>query len=277
VAKPRRSRRTLTTIVVLALVSISIITISERGGSRIASGLRSVANQVFSPIRSGFDDVTRPISNFFAGAVNYGSVAQQNAELRHTLGQLRQQQAEHAYQERQLRQLTALLHIKFLDSLPTVTAQTELYNVSNFVASIQIDKGTADGVGLGMPVVGSGGLVGQVVEAFHHSAVVRLITDGRSKVGVAFGATQQLATAQGQGAGRPLAASFIAPGTPLHTGQVMFTNGLADAEFPGGIPVGRVTAFGTPPGAGQISVTLRPMADLGQLTYVDVVLWEPAP
>ena len=40
---------------------------------------------------------------------------------------------------------------------------------------------------MGYPVVGAGGLVGQVIQSFHHTSVVRLITDGQSKVGVVFG------------------------------------------------------------------------------------------
>jgi cell shape-determining protein MreC len=38
-----------------------------------------------------------------------------------------------------------------------------------------------------MPVIGAGGLMGQVIQSFHHTSVVRLITDGQSKVGVTFG------------------------------------------------------------------------------------------
>ncbi len=40
---------------------------------------------------------------------------------------------------------------------------------------------------LDMPVVGAGGLVGQVVEVSHHTATVRLITDGQSAVGTRYG------------------------------------------------------------------------------------------
>jgi len=37
-----------------------------------------------------------------------------------------------------------------------------------------------DGVDVGMPVVGAGGLLGQVIQSFHHSAVVQLVTDGHA-------------------------------------------------------------------------------------------------
>ena len=70
-----------------------------------------------------------------------------------------------------------------------MTAQTIREYSSNFTATITIDKGRADGVDVGYPVVGAGGLVGQVIQPFHHTSVVRLITDGQSKVGVTFGSS----------------------------------------------------------------------------------------
>ena len=61
--------------------------------------------------------------------------------------------------------LTALNNLPYLGSLPRVVAQTTAVDVSNFAATITIDHGRSSGVTVGMPVVGAGGLVGQVVEA----------------------------------------------------------------------------------------------------------------
>ncbi len=89
-----------------------------------------------------------------------------------------------------------------------------------------------------MPVVGAGGLVGQVIQSFHHTAVVRLVTDGQSKVGVTFGPTQtHTATVDGQGPNSSMTADLVPPHTPLHKGQIMYTSGFDAAAFPPGIPV----------------------------------------
>jgi rod shape-determining protein MreC len=127
-----------------------------------------------------------------------------------------------------------------------------------------------------MPVVTSG-LVGQVVQSAHHNATVRLITDGQSKIGVAFGPQQTPATLDGQGAGDPLTLDFVAPGTDIRPGEKLFTNGLAGGEFPSGIPVAVVTSVHTVTGASQETVTAKPIANLNQLWYVDVMLWSPVP
>lgn len=275
-ARSRRSRRTLT-VIVLVVVSLSLISLDLNGRTHsLTSGIKSVANDIYSPLRQGVVDIISPIGNFFAGAFNYGAVQSENEQLQKEIGQLKATQAEKSFDENQLRLLTKLENLPFLKSLPTVTAQTVDKYSSNFTATITLDKGRADGVAVGYPVVGAGGLVGQVIQSFHHTSVVRLITDGQSKVGVVFGPSNKYtAIVDGQGPGTDLTADLVAPGTPLRKGQHMFTSGLQAAAFPPGIPVATVSTFHTPSGASQISITVEPSANLSQLAYVDVVQWVP--
>lgn len=278
-ARPRRSRRALLTIIVLVLISVTVVSLDESGRfSGLTSGLRSAARTVYSPFQSAVSDIVTPIGDFFAGAVNYGSLQEENQKLQAELGALRQNMVERPYAQRQLRQLSALQHLTFLDNLPTVLAQTQRVNPSNFAATITIDKGLADGISLNMPVVGAGGLVGQVAQIYHHSATIRLITDGQSAVGVTFGtANNQTATVIGQGAGNPLSAQYIPPGVDVPKGGVLSTSGLPGASYPRGIPVARVVSVRTISGATQQTVTAVPLANLDQLAYVAVVQWTPSP
>jgi rod shape-determining protein MreC len=276
VARSRRSRRTLT-VVVLVVVSLSLISLDLNGRTHsLTSGIKSVANDIYSPLRQGVEDIINPIGNFFAGAFNYGAVQSENEQLQKQIGQLKATQAEKGFEENQLRLLTKLESLPFLNSLPTVTAQTVDQYSSNFTATITLDKGRADGVDVGYPVVGAGGLVGQVIQSFHHTCIVRLITDGQFKVGVVFGPSNKYtAIVDGQGPGSDPTADLISPGTPLRKGEPLYTSGLQAAAFPPGIPVATVASFHTPSGASQISVTVEPSANLSQLAYVDIVQWVP--
>jgi rod shape-determining protein MreC len=276
VAKSRRSRRTLT-VIVLVVVSFSIISIDLNGRTHsVTSGIKSVANSVFEPLRHGVVDILSPIGDFFAGAVHYGAVQSQNQKLEATIAQLEQGKSEDGYENIQLHDLMSLLHLPFLPDLTTVTAQTQDTYASNFTQTITIDKGRADGVDAGMPVVGGSGLVGQVIQAFHHSAVVQLITDGQSKVGVTFG-NGLTAIIDGQGPGDAMTADLVPPHTAVHKGETMYTSGLDAAAFPAGIPVAKVSSFHNGAGASQETITVTPNANFSQLEYVDVVLWAPTP
>ncbi len=273
-ARTRRSRRTLT-VIVLVIVSLSLISLDQNGRTHsLTSGIKSVANDVYSPLRQGIVDIINPIGHFFAGAFDYGSVQSQNEQLEKVIGQLRANQAERGFEQTQLRQLMALENLPFLQSLTTVPAQTVVLNLSNFTATITLNKGRADGVDVGYPVVGAGGLVGQVIQSFHHTCVVQLITDGQSKVGVTFG-NQLTGIVDGQGPGNDMTLDLVPPHTPVHKGQILYTSGLQAASFPSGIPVATVQSFHNEAGASQESITVDPAADLSQLAYVDVVQWEP--
>ena len=184
--RSRRSRRTLT-VIVLVVLSLSLISLDQNGRTHsLTSGVKSVANDIYAPLRQGVLDVISPIGNFFAGAFNYGSVEAQNERLQRTIGELHAAQLEQGFEKNQLRQLTALENLPFLNSLPTITAQTQDEFSSNFTATITLNKGRDEGVDVGYPVVGAGGLVGQVIQSFHHTSVVqpdhRRAVEGRCHV-----------------------------------------------------------------------------------------------
>ena len=273
----RRARRSITTFAILILLSVTLLALDNQASSTLTSSARAVGRTLLSPVVSVIDAVTRPIGSFFAGAVNYGSVSAENARLQALVGQLESQRGRRSFENAQLAEITALQHLAFLPSLPTVTCQTTALEVSNFAATIDINKGRDEGIALGMPVVGSGGLVGQVVQTTRSSATVRLVTDGASKVGAVFGGSNLLGIANGVAAGKPLSIDYVPPASPVQLGEMLFTNGLQGAQFPPGIPIGRVTQKSSPVNASQMTISVVPAANLQHLGFVDVVLWEPAP
>jgi rod shape-determining protein MreC len=266
-----RGRQRLLTLSAFVLASLTLLVI----GGPLRSPASSAARAIVSPFVAVVHGVTDPVGDVVASWFNYADVVAQNHQLSRELGQLRLQQEERGFQNRQLSELLALQHLPFLASLPSETAETTAQNLSDFSATIEIDKGTDDGVLDGMPVVGSGGLVGIVTSTTSGGSTVTLLTDATQSIGVTFG-NDYNAVAHGQGPGRDLAANFVVPGTPARTGETVYTDGLQGGLFPEGIPVGTIAR----PAAGgrgdtQESVSIAPLADLNDLAYVEVVLWEP--
>lgn len=275
-ARPRRSRRTLTTLVVLVLLSVTIITLDETGKAQsLFSGVKTAASDVYSPLRAGVNGVLDPIGRFFAGAVNYGSLQQENQKLEAQLQTLEHQGAANAAAAKQLSSLERLLAVNKLPALAGITsvlAEVTAEDISDFVATVTIDKGRDDGVTIGDPVVGPGGLAGQVVTATRTNATVRLLTDARSKVGVSYG-NQQEATVAGQGPGRPLDVQYVSASTAISNGEHLVTSGLQGAAYPAGIPVATVSSVRTVAGAADRDVRATPFVDVSGLSYVEVLQW----
>jgi rod shape-determining protein MreC len=262
------------------VLSITIITLDYRGDAHgTISSLKSSASDAFSPIQRGVDDVTHPIGSFLAGAFNGGELQQENEKLRIQVGQLQRQALAEQATVNANRALDALSHLPWTAGIPTVTAQVIALNPSDFAATIELSVGTADGVDDGMPVVGGAGLVGHVIATSSRTCTVELITDISSNVGVTFGSSAgNEANVGGGGIGKPLAVTFVTPGTVLHKGEIFTTSALPDLAYPPLIPVARITKFSSSSASStDESVTAAPVSDLAQLAYVEVLQWPPGP
>ena len=272
----RRTRRSTTIVTLLLLSAFTIVALSASGtASSFTSGLRSLGSTILSPVVNVMNDVTKPVGQAFEGVFNYGSVTAENARLQAINAQLRSQGLVQSYERHQLSEIDALRNLPFVQNIPLVVAQTMAIDPSNFASTIQISKGRDQGIGVGMPVVGAGGLVGQVILTTKNTATVRLVSDGRSKIGASVGTTSILGIASGQGAGDPLSLDYVAPNSAVKSGQIVYTNGLQGADYPAGIPLGKVSSASTPVNASQMSISLTPLANLSSVAYVDVLLWSP--
>lgn len=275
-ATSRRNTSQRLTLLILVLASLTAITLDYRGP--VAHSLGSVRNGVrdaVSPVQQGLSDVFKPVGDFFSGAVNYGALENENARLRYQVGTLRRTALENEGAEQQLEQYLAVQKLPFLQNSKDVIANVISGSSSNFELTFEIDRGTSDGVGSGMPVVSGAGLVGTVVSAGRTTSVVRLITDPRSTIGVRF-ANGTIAVATGQGLGNPLDVDQVSPSAPLpKKGQLLDTSGLEGAAFPAGIPVGTVSSVKSSGGSLSPQVDMKPVADLSGLQYVAVIQWLP--
>ena len=270
-ATDRTRRRTWT---IGATVSILLVVLYLSGG--VVSGLRSAANFITSPFSWSVNEIARPIGHMFAGAINYSDVVSQNQKLRYELGKAELKANEAWAENRELEQLSTQLDVPFVGSLPTVTAQVNALSPTNFSATVDISKGSDSGVMAGMPVVANGGLVGIVTATTSHGATVRLITDVKSLIGATFGSDKTSIVVSGQGVNNGLGSTAVPLTSSVRAGTVVSTNGLDGALYPPGLPVAKVSKVTLTPGAATYNLSLHPLADLRNLDYLDVVLWEPS-
>ena len=270
-ATDRTRRRTWT---IGASVSVLLVVLYLSGG--VVSGLRTAANFVTAPFSWTVTEIARPIGHMFAGAINYSDVVSQNQKLRYELGKAELRANETWAQSRQLQQLSTQLDVPFVGSLPTVAAQVTAMSPTNFAATVDISKGGDNGIMVGMPVVANGGLVGTVVGTTPHGATVRLITDVNSLIGVTFGSGKTSLVISGQGVNNGLGATAVPLTSSIRSGTVLSTNGLDGGLYPSGLPVASVAKVTLTPGAATYNLSLHPLADLRDLVYLDVVLWEPS-
>ncbi len=282
-AGPRRSRRRRFTLILLVLASLTILTLDFRDTGPVQSAGDVVAS-VFNPVRSGAAWVFHPFGNLWNSAFNYSKVDKKNKALQRKVDKLEAEKHQDNIDERLYRQLLAQAHITYLKDLPTVAAQVTSGPVSNFQDTIEIDRGSGDGVKVGMAVVTDQGLVGRIAEVHGGRATVQPITDPNLlfyvKVYDKADKTDPgaLGKAHGTGPGRDIQ---IDDGIPVNVrvtkNDPVFTSGEKTSTYPPGIPVGTVRTVAPTTDRTQLAVSVNPYVAFDRLSIVRVVLWEPTP
>ena len=275
-AFPRRTSRAGRTFVLLVLASVTLLAIGF-DSSGPAKSARSAFATVFRPVRSAGDSAFQPVLNTWHGITRYGDVKKENEKLRRRLDRVNGDQVRQRVQRQQIAQLKKLLGTKFLGDLPTRTGRVVSGPLSSFDRTIEIDLGTGDGVKKDMAVVTEAGLVGKIIQTDAARSDVSLITDPSFEVGFQLRRSKAIGVTHGNGQGKPLSVDdgSIKPDVKVANGDDVTTSGLATSVFPPDIPIGHVRSIRTSTDRSQQVLQIQPIAELGSLNYVLVILREP--
>jgi rod shape-determining protein MreC len=273
VAAPQRPRGRFL-LLVLVLLGVTLVTLSDSSGNGgIFAKARSYASEIANPLQSGVHSVLQPAGDFIYGALNYQSLERENELLRQQVASAQAIQVEAQAEEEQAQQVLAQERLGYLAGIPSIAAQVVDLGSANFQQSVEINRGSANGIVVGQPVVSSGGLIGSVGSVSSHLATVTLLDDPSFTVGVRVLHSKVVGAAVGRGDGNQLQVLDVNIGEEVKKGDWLVTSGLD--MFPAGLPVGRLTAVSSPTGALQQSISVSPLADLGNLQFVRVLLWSP--
>ena len=271
-----RSGRSRFTLVLLVLTSVTVLTLDYRG-SGVVDGLRGGAATVFGPVRDAGAWVGRPFADAWNGVFGYNELQDENEALRARIEELEGQRAQSEDAVRQLEELDELNDLQRWTSIPTVVSRVTGGSPSNFQHTVEIDKGTDDGLAEGMPVVTGAGLVGRLVQVSSNRSVVQLVTDPDWSFGVRLARSGRVGVAHGTGEGRPLVIDQgVERQVDVNVREAVTTSGFGDSIFPPDIPIGRVGELGIAPDQLSQVITVDLLAELDDLSYVSVLLWQPA-
>jgi rod shape-determining protein MreC len=265
----------------LVLASITVLTLNYHGeANRIVGHVRNGVADALSPFQRGLAATMHPFGDAASAIFHYGELQSDNARLRSQVGALSMQLAESKYAANLERQISVLSNLPFAANIPTLPAEVIGQASSNLELTIELNKGTAAGVGIGMPVVADSGLIGSVISASANTSTVLLIADTRSTLEVQDQQTGHLFQLQGAGAHHFLAltpygssSGAILKGASLITaGQ---TDGSPASAYPAGLPVGDVEKVTTSTSGIFATGQVTPFVDMTGLQYVSVLLWLP--
>ena len=147
---------------------------------------------------------------------------------------------------------------------------------SNFSHTIDIDKGSDDGIKVGMPVVNGAGLVGRIVQVTPDRSTVQLITDPDFRVGVRLlGSDLATGTAHGRGQGDDLLVDTASsPTSTTRPSPAPRSPRAARSSAPSRTRSrsARSARCARAGGGLTLELVVRPMADTERMQFVTVLL-----
>ena len=166
--------------------------------------------------------------------------------------------------------LRALLELR-----PSVTVRSQvaevLYDAPDpFSRKVIVDRGTAQGVALGSPVISDAGVLGQVTRVYPLSSEVTLLTDKEAAIPVLNVRSQARSAAYGSGGSAGLELRFMAGNADVLVGDVLVTSGI-DGVYPAGIAVAKVLSVERKAESGFARILLSPAAAADGMRHVLLV------
>ncbi len=198
------------------------------------------------------------------------ALRQQNTTLEAEVSRLQAQVVALEKQLAETETLAALVNFSRLNPESSYTAASVIgRDPSPFLHYIIIDRGSADGIRRGMPVVTDQGLVGRVDAVISDAARVQLITDPASAVNIRLEQAARDGVLVGSVAG-DLFLDFIAQDVNLEAGDIVLTSGLG-GSYPPDLIIGQVINVRRRDSDIFQQATIQPIVDFTQLRVVLVI------
>jgi rod shape-determining protein MreC len=256
-------------VTVFAFISIALLVVDARFHALTA--VRQVAATVLYPLQMV---ALMPRD----AASNMGSYFSSISALQKEVRDLKSQQVAlaSAMQQAQL-QMAENGHLRRLmearEHLPVRSMMSEiLYDARDpSTRRVVLDRGSQNGVKLGLPVIDNAGVVGQVTRVFPFTAEVTLLTDKEQAIPVQVLRNGLRSVAYGRGQSGQLDLRFVAPNADIQVGDVLVTSGL-DGMYPAGLAVAKVTQVESVAQGAFGRVVCQPLAGIDRHRQLLIVM-----
>jgi len=266
--------RSITAAIAMLIISLSILSYSAVRLSETGL-LRKMVLEIAAPVE---DAINRSLKSLHDTWNRYIFLVGREDESR----QLRRENAVlndllNSYREGYLEgvRLQNLLNIKDRLHQRTVAARVIDNDRTSLFKTILIDKGTTEGLRVGLPVISDQGVVGRIIETSWHASRVLLLIDENSNIDALIQRSRAQGILQGAGsAGCNL--KYISRAENIQTGDVVISSGLAGV-FPKGLLLGSVTGTSGSEGGLFQKIDVASAVDFGKLEEVLIPIPDAGP
>jgi rod shape-determining protein MreC len=273
----RRRRAVLAALVTASLILLTAY-FGESQDGRLHSAQRGALGAL-SPIQEGASRVLKPFRDLFGWFGDTIDAKGQRDRAEAERDSLRTQLADAKNRLRvaeQQAQINDRDTIGGMSRYGPVDARVYLHSPSSWYQSLQINKGTSDGVKVGDPVINGAGLVGKIETAWGGGAVVTLITDPEFATGgITADSKEPGSVVPAVGAPGDLLFKFVDNANKVRKGELVYTAGTIssrlESRYPPAIPIGTVDRIDIGDGELDRRIHIKPAADLVHVDRLQVL------
>ena len=234
-----------------------------------AAGARGAAKSALAPAEGAMTSLGAQVDRVTSVFGDVSSLRADNQRLRAADEQLRRQIVELNAAAKENASLKQALNFQKASGHRMVAAQVIGRGPDSFSRTMQIDRGTGDGVQPGMVVVTGAGLLGRVREAGPHASIVQTLGDPQSRVNVYLSKSNLQGTVSGGTTSLGMEVQHTL-GVSASNGEWALTSGVGGG-YPRGFVVGEVASVTHRDASTSDEAQLAWVNDPQSITFVLVI------
>jgi rod shape-determining protein MreC len=234
--------------------------------SRHDGGLQN-ARKISVTMLSYLEQPLSNIRNYRQALTTNTYLQRQNILLQDELSRLRSVEQQNII----LRDLLDLREDSEHPLLPVRIVAKDLTGVNNLLT---VNAGTNDGVELGMPIINSDGLIGQVIITSKNFSQILPYSNSLFRVSARVQGLRAYGIVSWTGRGDQLQMQFVPQTIPVEVGQIVETSGYSN-QYPQGIQIGEIINIEPGEGIETQTIYLKAFADLFTLSEGFIMAFRP--
>jgi rod shape-determining protein MreC len=254
--------------IVLIAVNVIVLSISSRRYS--AFGFERIAIAFVAPFQELATRMIRFSRDIWQSYFYLVTVSNENHILRDKLHQAVEENNQLHELKLSNTRLRNLLKFKKTITRQVIAAEVIGKDPSTWFKTVIIDKGKADGLNKGFPVVMPRGIAGQVIEVSNHYSKVMLIIDRNSAVDALVQRSRARGVIKGESTDK-CRLDYVLRKHDVQKGDTVISSG-SDGVYPKGLRIGQVSDIVKSNSDIFQEVTITPFVDFEKLEEVLVVL-----
>ena len=261
------------TVVVLSVTFLGLIIFTS---TKEYSGLESGAGSALNPLQKIMYNVNRGTKDFVDFFLNFSSVKEENKDLKKENEELKEKLSEYSDLEDENERLKSVLDFQETkDQYDYISTNIIHYAGAGVVDGYVVDKGSKDGVEVGMVIIASEGLVGRVSKVGSNWAIIQCIINENIKVSVMPESTREnsgiLEGYTDRSKNMYTKIQYLPMNSEIKEGDVILTSGLG-LVYPKEIRVGEVISVEEDKVKVMKSAIVKPFVNFEKLEELFIIV-----